>query len=164
MAADAARERLAVRIDAAAYGTVLVLSALAVMRVTDVGTGHGSEVVLGVGLATWIAHLFAELLADHVRHDEPLSSAQIGHAAADGFPIVMASVLPAVALLVGRLEVVDDEVARTGAILVAILQLSLIGAIVGHLSPSTTRSAWGFAAVVAVAGIAVVGVEVALSH
>ena len=44
-----------------------MLAALSAIEVTEVGEGHSAELVLGVGLATWIAHLFAELLAEHVR-------------------------------------------------------------------------------------------------
>jgi hypothetical protein len=163
-ALDPRRERRAERIGAAAYGTVLVLTALALVEVTDVGTGHGVELVAGVGVATWIAHLFAELLAEHVRHDRPLTWAQVTAAAADGSPIFIVTVLPALALLLGSVDLVSDETARTLAILLALAQLSLIGAVVGRLSPTTTSSAWGFAAVVAAAGIVVVGLEVALGH
>ena len=96
------RERLAERIGAAAYGTVLVLSALALVEVTEVGIGHGVELVVGVGLATWIAHLFAELLAEHVRHDR---AAHLAAGAAGGrrrqSRSSWSTVLPAAALLLG---------------------------------------------------------------
>jgi len=58
--ARAPQDRLAARVDAAAYGTVLVLVALSTIDITEIGVGHSSELVFGVGLATWIAHLYAE--------------------------------------------------------------------------------------------------------
>jgi len=158
------RERLAERVGAAAYGSVLVLTTLAVVRATDVVTGHGSELVVGVGVATWIAHLFAELLAEHVRRDEPLTWTQLGHAARDGSPILAVTVLPALALVLGGANVIADETAVTMAIVVALAQLSLIGGVVGHYSPANTAPAWTFAATVAIAGVIVVALEVALSH
>ena len=157
-------DRVAELVGAAAYGSILVLSGLVLLEVTDVGVGHSLEVVLGVGVATWIAHLFAELLAEHARHDRLLRWAEVGRAAVDGSPILIVTILPAAALFLGRIEVIGYDTARTLAIVVALAQLSLIGALVGHLSPSTTRSAWSFAAVVAMAGVVVVAVEVALSH
>ena len=158
------RERLAERVGAAAYGSILVLTSLALMRASDLVARHSIEVVVGVGAATWIAHLFAELLAEHVRRDEPLAWTQVGHAARDGSPILMVTVLPALALLVGSADVLADETALTLAIIVALAQLSLIGAVVGHFSPANTASAWTFAAIVAIAGVVVVALEVALSH
>ena len=61
------RERLAELVSAASYGTVLVLAALSVISVSEVAHGHGAELVAGVGVATWLAHLFAEILGGHVR-------------------------------------------------------------------------------------------------
>ena len=158
------RERLAERVDAAAYGSILVLSTLALVKVTDVVTGHAAELVFGVGAATWIAHLFAELLAEHVRRDEPLTWTQLGHAARDGSPILMVTILPALALVIGGTDLMADDTARTLAIVVALAQLSVLGAVVGHHSPANTASAWVFAGVVAGAGLVVVALEVALSH
>ena len=62
---------------AASYGSVLMLASLAVIGVSDVTEGHGVELVGGVGLATWIAHLFAELLGEHIRHDEPVDRTEL---------------------------------------------------------------------------------------
>ena len=44
------RERLGERISAAAYGTVLVRVARSAIEVTEVGAGHSSELVFGVGV------------------------------------------------------------------------------------------------------------------
>jgi hypothetical protein len=158
------RERLGELVSSAAYGSILVLTGLALLDVPDDGVRHGLEVVVGIGLATWIAHLFAEVLAEHVHHDRLVAWAEVRGAAADGSPILIVTVLPALALLLGRVEVVGYDTARTLAVVVALAQLSAIGAIVGHLSPNTTRSAWSFAAIVAAAGVVVVALEVALGH
>ena len=66
------RERLAQRLSAACYGTVLVLVALPLIQPADVSDGLGWELVTGVGLATWIAHLYAELVAARVHQSSPL--------------------------------------------------------------------------------------------
>src|SRR4051794_5868712 len=64
--------RLAELVTAATYGSVLVLAALSAISVSDVALGHGAEIIAGVGVATWIAHLFAELLGSHVERSAPL--------------------------------------------------------------------------------------------
>ena len=158
------RERLAELVSAASYGTVLVLAALSVIGVSEVALGHGAELVAGVGVATWLAHLFAEILGQHVEHETPRGRQELARAAADGSPILAATVLPAVVLLLGRLDVLGDTTARVAAILVAILQLLGIGAVVAHVAPTQSATRWTFAAVTAAAGLAVVAVSVALGH
>jgi hypothetical protein len=158
------RERLAELVTSASYGSVLVLAALGVIGVSDVALGHGSELVAGVGAATWIAHLFAELLGGHVSHPEPLHRKQLGRAAIDGSPILAATVLPAAVLGLGRLDLVSDGTARTAAILVATLQLLLIGAFVARVAPTRPSARWKFALSTAAIGFAVVVLTVVLGH
>src|SRR3954447_4500668 len=56
------RHRLGDLVSAAAYGTILVLAALSVLDIRQVGLGYSAELIAGVGVATWVAHIFAELL------------------------------------------------------------------------------------------------------
>jgi hypothetical protein len=151
-------------VGAAAYGSVLVLAALSAISVSEVAQGHGAELVAGVGLATWIAHLFAELLAEHVRHDEPLDPLEIRRAAADGSPILASTAVPAIVLLLGRLDMVDEDLARTLAIVAAIGQLVVIGALVARVAPYTPAVGWMFGVLTGVVGLTVVVLTVALGH
>lgn len=160
----ASRERLAELVSAASYGTVLVLAALAVIGVSEVALGHGSEVVAGVGLATWLAHLFAELLGGHVLHREPLHVDNVRRAAIDGSPILVATVLPAAVLVLGRLDMVSDDTARVLAILVGVLQLLLIGAYVARVAPANPAAVWSYAVVTAGVGVLVVALTIWLGH
>jgi hypothetical protein len=158
------RERLAEVVSAAGYGTVLVLAALGVVGVSEVALGHGSELVAGVGVATWLAHIFAELLGGHVRHPEPLHRSEVVRSLMDGSPILVASVLPAIALGFGRLDLVSDTAARIAAIVVAVLQLLAIGAFVARVAPARPAARWTFAAATAGIGLAVVVLTVLLGH
>jgi hypothetical protein len=158
------REALAELISAASYGTVLVLAALGTISLTQVDLGHGAELIAGVGLATWIAHLFAELLAGHARHHEPLQPAQVRSALRDGSPILLAPVLPAIALMLGRFDIVGDDAARVVAILVATLQLVAIGILVGQISPGRRASVWIYAAATSALGVLVCVLTVVLGH
>jgi len=158
------RERLAELVSSAAYGSILVLGGLSVIGVSEVAGGHAAELVASVGLATWLAHLFAELLADHVRHSEPLNRAEIRRAAMDGSPILLVTVLPAIMLLAGRLDVLSDPAARVVAILVAIVQLLAIGAYVARVAATPPATRWSFAAVTGGLGIAMVVLTLLLGH
>jgi hypothetical protein len=157
------RDRLAERFSAAAYGTILVLAALALIDADDVSSGLGWELVTGVGAATWIAHLYAELVGDHLRRGSALDRAEVARAAADGFPILLAAIPPAVMLLLGRLEVLDEDVALGASLVVAVVQLVGIGAYVGSVHVRG-MSAWIFAAATATVGIAVVTFKLVLGH
>jgi multisubunit Na+/H+ antiporter MnhC subunit len=158
------RERLAELVSAGCYGTVLVLAALGVVGVSDIALGHGSELVAGVGLATWVAHIFAELVGGHARRPEPLRRSEVLRALADGSPILAATVLPAIVLGFGRLDLVSDATARVAAIVVAVLQLLGIGAFVARVAPAPPAARWTFAAATAGIGIAVVALTVLLGH
>jgi hypothetical protein len=157
------REQSAERVSAACYGTVLILAALPLIDPDEVSTGLGWELVTGVGVTTWVAHLYAEVVGDHLRHRSPFDRTEIKRAMTDGFPILAAAVGPAVILMLGRLDIVEPRVALWGAVVVAVLQLVGVGALVGAAISGPAR-AWSFAAVMAAFGVAVVIVKLALGH
>lgn len=159
-----APDRLSDRVSAAAYGSVLVLAALSVIGVAAVTLGYGVELVTGVGLATWAAHLFAELLGGHVQHREPLRRSEVRRAMVDGSPILASTVLPATVLLLGRSDLMTDKTARIISIVVATLQLLSIGVFVARVAPARPAARWSFALVTAGIGIAVVALTVQLGH
>jgi hypothetical protein len=158
------RERFAERLSAACYGTVLVLAALPLIDVDDVSAGLGWELVTGVGVATWVAHFYAELVGDHLRHGSTLDWTEIKRAMVDGLPILLAAVLPAIALLLGRIDVLDHRVALWVSVAIAIAQLVAVGAFVGISVSPRDKSVWSYAAATAGIGIAVVTLKVVLGH
>jgi hypothetical protein len=158
------RERVAERFSAASYGTVLVLASLALIDVDQVSSGLGWELVTGVGVATWVAHLYAEVIGDHLRQGSALDRSEIKRAMVDGLPILLAAVPPGVMLLLGRLEVLDERLALWTALLVAIVQLAGLGAIVGSIVSTDVRRTWSYAAATAAIGLAVVIVKLVLNH
>jgi len=158
------RERLAERISAASYGTVLVLAALTLIDLDDVADGLGWELVTGVGVATWMAHLYAEVVGDHVRHTAAVARKEATRAMGDGLPILLATVLPAVMLLLGRLDVLAARVALWASIGLAILQLVSVGGFVGFVVSHRGPTAWLYAATTAALGLVVVTVKLVLGH
>ena len=158
------RERLAERLTAASYGTILVLAALPLIHPDDVSSGLGWELVTGIGVATWVAHLYAEMVGDHVRHSSMLDRREITIAMTDGLPILLAAVPPAVMLLLGRLEVLDERAALWLAVAVAFVQLVAVGVFVGSAVASRGARAWSFAAVTVAIGVVIVGIKLAIGH
>ena len=158
------RDRLAERLTAASYGTVLVLASLALIDADDVSSGLGWELVTGVGVATWLAHLFAQVVGDHVRRGSALDREEFARAMADGVPIPLAAVAPAVMLGLGRLDVLDEDVALWASIAIAIVQLAGVGAIVGSAVAGRGKGTWSYAAATAAFGLFVVSLKLTLSH
>jgi hypothetical protein len=158
------RDRMAERVSAAAYGTVLVLPPLVLIDAAQVASGLGWELVTGVGIATWLAHLYAEVMGDHLRHSSPLDRRELGRAVVDGLPILLAAVPPAVILLLGRLDVLDPGTALWVAIVVAFLQLVAVGAIAGSAVSGGQRLSWRYAVAAAGVGIIVVSLKLVLRH
>ena len=159
-----ARDRVAERVSAASYGTVLVLAALAAVDADDVESGLGWELITGVGVATWVAHLYAEVLGDHLRHVAAPGRREISHAAADGFLIPLAAVLPASMLLLGRVEVLAARPALWAAVAVAVVQLALVGGFVGRAVSPEGSSVSRYAGATALFGVVVVALKVVLGH
>jgi hypothetical protein len=151
-------------VTAAAYGTVLVLSALALVDADEVASGWGWELLTGVGVATWIAHLYAEVLGDHLRHRAAVVAAEVRRASADGSPILLAAVAPAVVLLLGRLGVIDERAALWWAVAVAFFQLVGLGAFVGSAVSVNRSGPWLYAGVTAAFGVVVVSLKLVLGH
>jgi hypothetical protein len=158
------RQRLSEVVSAAAYGCVLLLAALAAIGVSEIADGQGLEIIAGVGGATWLAHLFAELLGGHLRSPEPLHRHEVARAAIDGSPILVSTILPAVALALGRVGVLEDATARYVAIGLGVAQLAAIGAYVSRTSDVRHAGRWAFAGITAAAGLAVVLLSVLLGH
>jgi len=153
------------RVSAAAYGTVLVLAALPLVHPDDVADGAGWELVVGVGGATWLAHLFAEVVGDHVRHSAAAHErSEIARAMVDGLPILAAALLPATALLFGRLELLSGRGALWTAVVLAVVQLVGLGAHVGSVSGGGRAARLTYAGATAAFGLAVVTIKVILGH
>jgi hypothetical protein len=157
-------ERLAEWATAAVYGTVLVLSALAAVDDDKVSSGFGWELLMGVGAATWVAHLYAEVVGDHLRHGAALERHELLRSMADGLPIPLAALPPAAVLLLGRLDVLEPRVALWVSVLVAVLQLMGVGALVATAAPFAGARPWWYAAVTGAIGLAVVIIKVLLGH
>src|SRR5262249_30997025 len=100
----------------------------------------------------------------HVLRREPLHRSEIRRAAVDGSPILVSTVVPAIVLLLGRLDVLSDATARVVAIAAAIVQLLLIGALVARVAPARRAASWQVAAAAVGVGVIVVGLSVLLGH
>jgi hypothetical protein len=158
------RDRLPEQVSAASYGTVLVLASLALIDPDEVASGLGWELVTAVGLATWLAHLYAEVVGDLLRHAVARARREIKHAMGDGLPILLAALLPAIVLGLGRLDVVAPRVALWASVVVAFLQLVGLGGFVGMTVSGRRVDAWRYMAGTGGFGLVVVVLKIVLGH
>jgi hypothetical protein len=157
-------ERLAERVSAAIYGTVLVLAALPLIDVADVESGAGWGLVSGVGAATWVAHLFAEVVGDGLRQGADHDRSEIGRAMADGLPILLAAVAPALMLFLGRVDVLGGRGALWAALAVGLVQIAGVSAFVGWAASPARARPLSYAALAVAVGVVVVVLKLRLSH
>jgi len=126
--------------------------ALVLLDRDNVASGWGWELLTGVGVATWLAHLYVEVVGDHVRHTAVPGPAELGRAMVDGLPILLAAVPPAIVLLLGRLEVLDPAMALQLAMAAAAVHLVGVGLYVGLRVAPHDRRALVLAGLTAVVG------------
>jgi hypothetical protein len=116
---------------AAIYGTILVLAVLAVLsEEEELGPGRILAGILASSLVYWLAHVYAEVLADSLTGSRASLSRRVRHAAVREWPLVAAVATPAVPLLLGAIGLLSRSTAL--ALTFAVALGSLIG--------------WGYAA------------------
>ncbi|MGV9480431.1 hypothetical protein [Gordonia aichiensis] len=151
-----APDRAASRLSAYVYGNILVLAALVTASAHAVENGDAVWLILGTGLTTYIAHVFADLVAGnsipeaHVRsasahgggaHDDehPRSGhspadddvrTHIRHELRDATPIISSAILPAIALALGWADVLPTAWAHGIAGAVVVLRIASVPIVV----------------------------------
>jgi hypothetical protein len=155
-AEDAAR-----RVAAWIYGTVLALAGLELVTPKMSDEGGGAAILIGIGVGTFAAHLFADYLGEEVREKRRLIKAERRELLRDLLPVLTGMVPPAVLLAIGTLPSVSGPWMLAAAFAVTLLRLPLVALIV---AARTNRHPLWSLFVVCALGLLVVGVKVLLSH
>ena len=142
--------RAASRLSAYVYGNILVLAAIVASSPDSIDTGHAALLVVGTGVTTYIAHVFAELIA-HANipeahpetlpetHHETLSDAAdearlVARAGVgelrDAVPIASSAVWPAIVLAMAWLDWLPSAAAQLVAGAVVVLRIASIAPVV----------------------------------
>jgi hypothetical protein len=157
------RANAASRISAYVYGNIMVLAAL-----VPIVTAHkqlGVLIVLGTGLSTFVAHVFAEAVGYSVRERSALSRREILAELRNSVPILSSAVLPCVILGLGWLGWLEPRTAQLFAELVVLVRIGGIVFVIRRLRGErlTGASLLGAVALVFVA-TSVVIVKLVLTH
>jgi hypothetical protein len=118
----------------AIYGTILVMAVITALSHDDTVTA--GELVAGVLATTfvfWIAHVYAEVLGRRVEGGAGRPTlGNVAVAARGEWPLVEASLLPVLALLLAVVGVVKTDTAVTIAIAIGVAELFGYGILAGR--------------------------------
>jgi len=153
------------RIGSTVYGTLLVLTALTASYAAE---RHHPwklvEVVLTVVLVFWVAYVYAHALSESIESRSRLNRPKLAKIASREFGLVLASVAPILALLLGAVGLIHESASIWLAIGVGLGTLSAQGI---RYARATQLSRSGTAAILVmnlVFGLFVVVLKVTLIH
>ncbi|WP_431816461.1 hypothetical protein [Gordonia jacobaea] len=149
--------RAASRLSAYVYGNIMVLAALVTASAHAVENGDATWLVLGTGLTTYVAHVFADLVAGSSipeahgqdaqadgspaldaqapAHERPGDAARrhVRHELRDATPIISSAILPAIALALGWADVLPTAWAHGIAGAVVVLRIASVPIVVARV-------------------------------
>ncbi|MGU3293603.1 hypothetical protein [Williamsia sp. M5A3_1d] len=164
-------KRASARLSAYIYGTLLAMAAVVVVDPAAIENGSAVVIVLGTTATTFLAHVFAEIVAGHsipeatAHLDEPVRRRVAGEELRDAVPIASAGAFPAFFLALGWLDVLDPTWAFVLAGAGPILRMALLQIMIGRIRGQrpTLRILFGGIAT-AVVATAIVAAKVILTH
>ncbi|HCS57619.1 MAG TPA: hypothetical protein DIW80_10695 [Gordonia polyisoprenivorans] len=144
--------RAASRLSAYVYGNLLVLAAIVLASAGDIYEGHAVLIVLGTGLTTYIAHIFADLLAwanipeahestsgnraaDGVDEGAEVNDGEVERPdlrreildeLRDAVPIMSSAIWPAIILALGYHDLIPTQVAQLVSGCVIVIRIASV--------------------------------------
>lgn len=149
--------RTAGSVTEAIYGLILATSVIAVSREYDSSNaGLIGVTVLVTGVAFWLAHVYARVLARSITHHRMLDKAEVREALRHDWPLVEVTVPLVLILVLGAVDVVPDRAAILAATLAALVELAAAGAYAARTSGAGLRGTVLSAVIAVTLGSAVV--------
>jgi hypothetical protein len=147
---------------AAIYGSLLVTALVAAESRFGATLEFLALSVLVSAAVFWLMEVWSELVNLRVRG--PITRAEIRVVARDESPMILAAVVPAIALVAPRFGVLSVDQAIAVALVVCVAQLFLWGLAVGHAIGRGWATALVVALVDCVLGLLVVSLKVLVIH
>ena len=148
----------------AIYGSIIATAFVGALRAAHVSARDMTLEVAASMLVFWLAHTWAAVAGERIHLGHRLSVHRVRTLARMEWPIVEAGFLPVVALLLGWIGVIDADHAATLALVIGIVQLFAWGFVLGR----RVYAGWGGACLSALGngliGVALVGLEIAVTH
>jgi positive regulator of sigma E activity len=144
------------------YGTIICASVMAAASEVDRTAEVAITVVVTV-LVYWIAERWSHILAAGIR-GRRVSRREALHMLAEGWPMVQASYLPLVALLLAWMLGADTAAAVDIALAATALLLTGLGWIAAHRGGRTGWAVVGSALLTGALGVVLIGLKALLHH
>jgi hypothetical protein len=137
-----ASERRRAQAISASYGAILATAVIAALS-EDAGAGplEMLAATLNTSLVFWLAHVFARYVGDRAGDWDSAEWHSVPQLLGQEIPMVAAALLPAAVLGLAQLDLLSRHDAVTVALALAVLELSVWGAIAGH------HERWGLGSV-----------------
>jgi hypothetical protein len=146
------------------YGTVLALAAMTAAAAAHADPRVLAEAVAATAVVVWAAHVYAHALGESIEEGRPLGRDLVALIGRRELPILFAAVPPLVALVLGALGVMHEELAIVIAFVVGLAALAAQGARYARaqrLGPAGTIATIGINLAL---GVVVVALKVAVLH
>ncbi|HET6447641.1 MAG TPA: hypothetical protein VFG31_00930 [Conexibacter sp.] len=117
---------------AAVYGSILAAGVVASLDVGDVGDVDMTITLGGTMLVFYLAHVWAEAIADRMHDPQPYTFRRLRAVAMWHWPMVQASIAPLAALALADAQVWSLDTAVTVALAISVAQLVTWGIAVGR--------------------------------
>jgi len=147
------------------YGTIVVLSVIvAAAKAFPHEPGHVAALVAVTTVVFWLAHVYAHGLGFSVQRDMHLSLAELRSIARREASIVGAGVPPEVALLLGAVGLLSEDVAVWLAMCLGLVVLGAAGLIFARVERLHPLSALAVVVANLALGIVLIGLKVLVTH
>ena len=164
--AELTPERATARVSAYVYGNLIALAAVVVVDAHGIRNGHAALVVAGTGVATFVAHIFADIVA-HASVDGRggRSSNSMRDELRDAVPIFSSASVPSLLLALGWLGWLSTQWAQLLAGGVIVVRIASVPVVAERIkgNPTDLRVIIGGLITAALAAV-VVGIKVLVGH
>lgn len=149
---------------AAIYGSIVATAIVGALREADVSAGEMTMTVLGTMIVFWLAHTWAAVSGERIDTRHALSGHRVRALASEEWPMVEAGFGPVLVLVLGWIGVIDEDGATTLALVIGVIQLFSWGFVLGR----RIYNRWLGAVLAGLGngalGLALVALEIAVSH
>jgi hypothetical protein len=149
---------------AAVYGSIVAAALIEAFRAEHVSSEDIALAVLTTMTVFWLAHVWSGIVGDRIHHGPQLQIPRLRAIAGAEWPLVQASFVPVVVLMLGWAGVFDDHTAARLALTVCVLQLFAYGVVVGREAYHDWASAAVAGALNAGLGLVLIELEVLVLH
>jgi hypothetical protein len=146
------------------YGTIIAMATVAAAADTGVDTLRLAALVLATAVVLWVAHVYSDTLHESIDRGHRLDRRELVQVGRRELAIVLAAAGPCGVLILGAAGLISDSRAVSLALWIGLAALAAQGVRYARAERLGTLGTLTAVGVNAALGIAIVALEVALSH